>query len=75
MDMLPQIGASLFMGAVVFCVQFLGFNSLITLLIQVPVGVVLYIGISKLFHIDSFEYVTSVIRGLFKRKNYKEEKE
>ena len=75
MDMLPQISASLFMGAVVFCVQFLGFNSLITLLIQVPVGVVLYIGISKVFHIDSFEYVTSVIRGLFKRKNYKEEKE
>ena len=67
-DMLPQIGASLFMGVVVFCVQFLGFNSLITLLIQAPVGVVLYVGISKLFHIDSFEYVIAILMSLLKNK-------
>ena len=74
-DMLPQIGASLFMGAVVYCVQFLGFNSLITLLIQVPVGVLLYVGISKVFYIDSFEYVIATVKGLFAKKNKKEESE
>lgn len=71
-DMLPQICASLFMGAVVYCVQFLGLNSILTLLIQVPVGVVLYVGISKLFHIDSFEYVIATVKGLFAKKNKKE---
>ena len=74
-DMLPQICASLFMGVVVYCVQFLGFNSLITLLIQVPVGVLLYVGISKLFRIDSFEYVIATVKGLFATKNKKEESE
>lgn len=64
-DMLPQICASLFMGVVVYCVQFLGLNSILTLLIQVPVGVVLYVGISKVFHIDSFEYLIGTIKGLF----------
>ena len=72
-DMLPQICASLFMGVVVYCVQFLGLNSILTLLIQVPVGVVLYVGISKLFHIDSFEYLVSTIKSLFSRENNKED--
>lgn len=71
-DMLPQICASLFMGVVVYCVQFLGLNSILTLLIQVPVGVVLYVGISKVFHIDSFEYVIATVKGLFAKKNKKE---
>ena len=66
-DMLPQIGASLFMGVVVYCVQFLGLNSILTLLIQAPVGVVLYVGISKVFHIDSFEYILLMLKSILKR--------
>ena len=72
-DMLPQICASLFMGAVVYCVQFLGLNSLLTLFIQVPVGVALYVGISKVFHIDSFEYVLGIANSFLKKRNSKEE--
>ena len=72
MDMLPQILLSAFMGAVVYCVQFIGLSSLITLLIQVPVGVLVYYFGSKIFHIDSFDYLLSTVKGLFGKKKKKE---
>ena len=72
MDILPQILLSVLMGAVVYCVQFIGLRSWVTLLIQVPVGVVIYIALSKIFHIDSFEYFLSIIKSLFSKKKKKE---
>ena len=72
-DMLPQIGLSLAMGAVVYSVQFIGLNSILTLLIQVPVGVILYVAGSKIFHIDSFEYILGIIKGFLEKRNKKEE--
>ncbi len=73
MDMLPQIIISAVMGAIVYCVQFIGLNSLLTLFIQVPFGVFIYIALSKLFHIDSYEYLIFTAKGLFKKKSKKEE--
>ena len=69
-DMFPQIGLSLFMGAIVYCVQFIGLNDIFTLLIQVPVGVIIYIALSKVFHIDSYEYLVNTVKGLLKRKKH-----
>ena len=67
-DMLPQIGLSLFMGVVVYCVQFMGLNDILTLLIQVPVGAIIYITFSKVFHIDSFEYLINTVKGLLHKQ-------
>ena len=68
-DMLPQIGLSCLMGIIVYCVTLLKLNDWLTLLIQVPLGAVIYISGSKLFHIDSFEYVHGIIKSyLGKRK-------
>lgn len=67
-DMLPQICMSLAMGAIVYCVQFIGLNSILTLLIQVPVGVLTYWAGSKLFKIDSYEYLLGTVKGLLSRK-------
>lgn len=72
MDMLPQILLSAFMGAIVYCIQFIGFGSLLTLIIQVPVGVIVYYLGSKIFHIDSFDYLVSTVKGLFGKKKKKE---
>ena len=67
-DMLPQIGLSCLMGVIVYCVTLLGLNEWITLLIQIPLGIVIYIGGSKLFHIDSFAYVISVVKQYLPKK-------
>ena len=61
-DMLPQIGLSCFMGGIVFCITLFGFSNISTLLIQIPLGVVIYFAGSKLFHIDSFEYILSIAK-------------
>lgn len=67
-DMLPQIVLSCIMGAIVFCVSFLGLNDWQTLLIQVPLGALVYSFGSKLFHVDSFDYILSVVRSYIKKK-------
>lgn len=68
-DMIPQIGLSLFMGAIVYCIQFLGMNDIVILIVQIFAGGFLYLAGSKVFHIDSFEYLTSIVKGLLKKKN------
>ena len=67
-DMLPQICLSLLMGAIVYCVRFLGLNNIATLSIQVPLGAAIYILLSMLFHIDSFEYLITTVDHLLGRK-------
>lgn len=67
-DMLPQIGLSLLMGAIVYLVSFLHLNSLITLLIQIPIGVIVYWLFSKLFHIESYEYIGGMLKKFRKKK-------
>lgn len=66
-DILPQILLSLLMGAIVYCLQFIGLNDTLTLLIQIPLGVMVYVVGSKLFHIDSFEYLLSTMKSLLKK--------
>ena len=58
-DMLPQIVLSAVMGAIVYCVNFLPLNEYLKLAIQVPLGVLIYIGGSVLFKLESFTYVFS----------------
>ena len=62
-DILPGISLALGMGAVVYSVQFLGLSDWVTILIQVSLGAVLYIVGSKLFHLESYEYVLGIIKG------------
>ena len=62
-DMLPQILLSCIMGGIVFSVTLLHLNSWIELAIQIPLGIVVYIVGSKLFHFESFYYILGVIRS------------
>ena len=68
-DMLPQIALSLVMGIAVYCVSFLNLGNIITLCIQVPLGVSIYIGLSRLCRLESFEYVLNIVSGLFNRRS------
>ena len=68
LDMLPQIILSCVMGAAVFCIQFIGLNDILTLLIQVPLGALIYIVGSYVFKIDSFSYVLNMLKGFLKKK-------
>ena len=67
-DMLPQIILSAFMGAVVFVINFIGLPDIITLLIQVPLGVIIYVAGSYIFKLESFNYLLNMVLGFFKKR-------
>lgn len=67
-DMLPQIFITIIMGIIVYCVQFFKFNSILTLLIQVPLGIIIYVACSKVFKVDSFIYVMDILKDFMKKR-------
>lgn len=67
-DIIPQIVLSYVMGAVVFCVSLLGLSNVVTLAIQIPLGIVIYLVGSKMLHIESFEFILSVSKQFGSKK-------
>lgn len=66
-DILPGISLAVFMG---FCVSLIGLLHLsngITLLIQIPFGAAVYIGMSAVLHLESYEYLLDMVRQLLKK--------
>lgn len=61
-DILPGILLAVFMGGCVYCVNFLHLSNWLTLLIQVPLGAVIYIGLSALFKLESFNYIWNTVK-------------
>ncbi len=56
------------MGVIVYCISFFGFKNWITLLIQVPLGMSIYIGGAFLFKFESLSYCIAVTKSIFKKE-------
>ncbi len=67
-DILPGILLAVFMGVCVYFVQWLPLNDWLTLLIQVILGALIYIGGSKLFQLEAFSYIVSVAKGYLHKR-------
>ena len=67
-DILPGILLAVAMGVCIYPIQWIGFPDIVTLCIQVPLGAVIYILGSKLFKLDSFEYLWGIIKPYIKKK-------
>lgn len=65
-DILPSITLSIFMGLIVSLVSIFHLPSLITLIMQIAVGIIIYIGASKVLRLDAYEYLISMIGSLLK---------
>ena len=66
-DILPGIILAVFMGFCVNLVSLLNLSNIITLLIQIPLGAVIYIVSSALLHLESFKYLMDMIRPLARK--------
>lgn len=64
MDAAPPMLLSAFMFGIVYCVRFLELSNWLTLIIQIPLGVLIYVGGTKLFKLDSFDYIFGTVKGL-----------
>lgn len=67
LDFLPALTISILMGILVHTVTLLEFNSILTLVLQLFVGIITYIGSSIIFKIDSFVYLLDTIKGFSKK--------
>ena len=65
-DILPTILLAFGMGITVYSVSFLGLNDWWTLLIQIPLGVAIYIGGAVLFKMESLNYCLGTLKGFIK---------
>ena len=67
-DILPSILLAIFMGVCVYTVSFLGLSDILTLLIQIGLGIIIYVGGSVVFKLESFDYLYGLIRGYIKKR-------
>lgn len=67
-DIIPSIILAWVMGGIVYCVSFLGLNDILTLIIQIPLGVAIYTLGAKLFKMESFDYLLVVIKSIIGKK-------
>ena len=61
-DMLPAVALSCTMAALVFAVTRLGLPDLLTLLIQVPLGMGLYVLGAWVLKLESFRYILGLLQ-------------
>ena len=62
-DILSSALIALVMGGAVYAVSFLNLSAALTLLIQIPLGVIIYFAVSVIFKPESFRYLLDIVRS------------
>lgn len=66
-DILPGIALAVLMGFCVNLISLFHLSNVVTLLIQIPLGTVIYVVASALLHLESFEYLMDMIRPMVRK--------
>lgn len=64
LDILPSLTISFIMGSVVYGILWMNFPPIFTVILQIVVGIVLYIGLAKLFKLEAFHYLWATLKTL-----------
>jgi O-antigen/teichoic acid export membrane protein len=67
-DIMPSLLLSLVMGAVVYSVQWFEMRVWLTLVVQVCVGIIIYVGMAWIFKLECFAYLLSTCKGILKSR-------
>lgn len=65
-DIMPSVLISLVMGGVIYPLNILSFPAWQVLILQIILGIIVYIGLAKLFKIESFNYLIVTMKGILK---------
>ena len=68
-DILPSLGIATVMGALVYSITLLHMKDIPTLLIQIPLGVITYVGLAKLFKLECFDYILNMVKKILGKKS------
>ena len=66
-DIIPTIGLAISMGVIVLQISRIGLSDAVTLTIQIMVGVIYYYFGAKIMHIESLQYLQSIIQNFRKK--------
>jgi teichuronic acid exporter len=67
-DILPSLILSLLMGTLTGSIIFLRLSSWITIIIQIFGGGAVYLGLAKMFKLESYLYLSTIVLGFLKNK-------
>jgi len=68
-DVIPSLLLSLIMGIIIYSIHWLETPNLLTVIIQLVVGVVVYIGLANVFKLECFTYLVATIKMAIKNKS------
>lgn len=67
-DLLPSLLLSLVMGIVVYPIQWFEMPAILTIFIQITIGIVLYVALAKSFKLECFTYLVLTIKDMLRHK-------
>jgi len=67
-DLLPPMLLSILMFIVVYPICHVGFSSLITLIIQIPIGIIFYFVLSKILRMESFNFIIDILKTYLQKE-------
>lgn len=67
-DLIPNILLSCVMGIVVYSINWLNLSPIISLLIQIPLGGIIYIAGAAILKMESFRYCYGIAKGLLRNR-------
>ena len=70
-DIYPSLLLALVMGAVVYSFKWFGLSALATLILQVSIGAILYVGMAWIFKLECFEYLIATAKDMFASRSEK----
>jgi len=62
------------MGILVYLLSYISLKTYQLLMLQIIVGIVVYLGLAKLFKIESFKYLYKTVIDLIKKRSDKNDK-
>lgn len=66
-DFAPGVLLAIAMGACVYFLGFIPLPTIVTLLFQIIIGAIIYIGVSVILRLEEFEYLLDTIKSIIKR--------
>lgn len=66
-DLIPSFVLSILMAGVVWIMNFISITPLLLLIIQIFVGIIVYVVLAKLFKVEVYNYFVNTLKGFIKR--------
>lgn len=66
-DIIPSLLLSIFMGGIVYSISFLMLGNWVTLLLQIVIGIIIYIVLAYFLKLECFSYLCNTLRELVKK--------